>query len=80
VAVATTSGVAVASYLITSLGDANISVFRTLRPLSIFTHYDVQDTLRDGRPSWSLLVLAGIAAVSVVVALVGLDRRDLRNA
>lgn len=80
VAVATTSGVAVASYLITSLGDANISVFKTLRPLSIFTHYDVQDILRDGRPSWSLLVLAGVAAVSVIVALVGLDRRDLRNA
>ena len=80
VAVSTAAAAAVAGYLITSLGDAGIEVFRTLRPLSVFSHYDVLEALQTGRPSWSLLVLVVVAVVSLAVAVVALDRRDLRNA
>jgi ABC-2 type transport system permease protein len=80
VAIAVASAVAVTSYLITSLGDADIAFFRRLRPLSVFTHYDVLETLRVGHPSWPLAVLVAIAVLALVVALVALDHRDLRNA
>ncbi|MFN8021059.1 MAG: ABC transporter permease subunit [Acidimicrobiales bacterium] len=71
---------AVASYLITSLADARIGFFETIEPLSVFTHYDVLDTLASGRPSWSLLVLVGVAVVATAAALWAIDHRDLRNA
>ena len=79
VAIATGSVVAVASYVITSLADARIAFFDHLRPVSLFTHYDVVDLLRTGRPTWSLLVLVGVAAVSTAVAVIGIERRDVRG-
>lgn len=79
VAIAAGSVVAVASYVVTSLADARIAFFEHLRPVSLFTHYDVVDLLRTGRPTWSLAVLAGVAMVSTALAVVGLERRDVRG-
>lgn len=77
-AISAAAAVGVVSYLITSLAEAGIGFFRALRPVSLFTHYDVAGVLLDGAPSWRLAVLVAIAVVGVVVALWGIDRRDLR--
>jgi ABC-2 type transport system permease protein len=77
-AITVSAVVAVVSYLVTSLADAGIDVFRTLRPVSLFTHYDVVRILVVGRPSWHLLVLVAVAAVCPAVAAWAVERRDLR--
>lgn len=76
ITVATVAGVA--SYVITGLADAGIGVFETLEPLSLFTHYDVVDTLVSGHPSWSALVLVAVVVISLGGAWWGIERRDLR--
>jgi ABC-2 type transport system permease protein len=77
-AITAAAAVGVISYLITSLAEAGIGFFRALRPVSLFTHYDVAEVLFQGAPSWRLGVLLTIAVVGMVVALGGIDRRDLR--
>ncbi|MEI8240546.1 MAG: ABC transporter permease subunit, partial [Actinomycetota bacterium] len=71
--------IAVVGYLVTSLAEAGIGFFQALRPISVFTHYDVARVLVSGAPSWRLLVLMGIAAFGTGVAVWGIDRRDLRT-
>lgn len=78
-AISVASTIAVASYLVTSLADARIGFFETLDVVSVFTYYDVVDTLVSGTPSWSLLVLLGAAAVMVALALRSIEGRDLRS-
>jgi ABC-2 type transport system permease protein len=77
-AIAVASVLAVASYLVTSLADAGIGAFRSVRSLSMFTHYDVLHSLNRGVPPWSLLVLVAVSLVGVGVAWWAIDRRDLR--
>jgi hypothetical protein len=64
--------------VVTSLADAGIGAFRSVRSLSLFTHYRVLHSLQDGTPPWSLLVLVAVAALGVGIALWAIDRRDLR--
>jgi ABC-2 type transport system permease protein len=78
IAITLASVIAVTSYVITSLADAGIGFFETLKPFSLFTHYDVLHTLVDGTPPWSLLVLVVVSLAGLAVALWGIDRRDLR--
>jgi ABC-2 type transport system permease protein len=78
IAIAVASVLAVASYLVTSLADAGIGAFRSVRSLSLFTHYAVLHSLQRGTPPWSLLVLVAVVAVGVGFALWAIDRRDLR--
>jgi hypothetical protein len=78
IAITVASVLAVASYLITSLADAGIGFFRAIKSISLFTHYGVVHSLVTGRPSWSLLVLVGVALVGPAIALWAVDRRDLR--
>jgi ABC-2 type transport system permease protein len=77
-AVGVASVVAVASYLVTSLADAGIAVFTTLKPISLFSHYEVVHALVHGRPTWGLLVLLGVAVIALAGAVWVIDRRDLR--
>jgi ABC-2 type transport system permease protein len=80
VAIAVASVLAVSSYVVTSLADAGIGFFETLRPGSLFTHYDVLHSLVRGTPPWSLLVLLAVALAGVGLAVWAIDRRDLRAA
>jgi ABC-2 type transport system permease protein len=80
VAITVATVFAVVSYLITSLADAGITVFETLEPLSVFTHYDVLTTLATGTPPWTLLVLVAIAAGATAAGAWVIDHRDLRAA
>lgn len=78
IAISVASVLAVAGYVITSLADAGIGAFEPVRPLSLFTHYDVVHSLVNGAPPWSLLVLVAVTLVGVGFALWAIDRRDLR--
>ncbi len=78
IAITAASGIAVVSYVITSMADAGIGFFETIRPISVFSHYDVVQVLLRGRPTWALLVLVAVAAAGLAVAAWGIDRRDLR--
>ncbi len=78
VAIATASVLAAAMYVVTGLADAGIGFFRSLEPLSLFTHYDVLHSLVNGTPPWSLLVLVTVSVVGPSLAMWGIDRRDLR--
>jgi ABC-2 type transport system permease protein len=79
-AISVAAVVGVVSYLITSLAEAGIGFFRLLRPVSLFTHYDVAHVLVSGAPSWRLGVLLCVAVAGVLLAVWGIDRRDLRAA
>ncbi len=78
VAIAAAAVLATAMYVVTGLADAGIGFFRTLEPASLFTHYDVLHSLVNGTPPWSLLVLVAVATAGPVLAMWGIDRRDLR--
>ena len=78
IAIAVASVLAVASYVVTSLADAGIGAFRSVRSLSLFTHYRVLHSLQHGTPPWSLLVLVAVTVVGVGVAWWAIDQRDLR--
>lgn len=78
VALAVASVVATAMYVVTGLGDAGISFFRSAEPASLFTHYDVVHSLRDGSPPWSIFVLVAVAVLGLAVAAWAVDLRDLR--
>jgi ABC-2 type transport system permease protein len=79
-AIASSAVVGVVSYLITSLAEAGIGFFRSVRVISLFTHYDVARVLVSGAPSWRLGVLLGVMLVGVGVGWWSIDRRDLRTA
>ena len=53
-------------------------MFTTLKPLSLFTHYEVVHALVRGRPTWGLLVLLVVAGAAFAAAVWAIDRRDLR--
>lgn len=78
-AIATGTTVAIAGYIITSLAEAGIDFFRTIRFLSVFSLYNVVDVLRTGSPRWSLLGLGAVAFGFSALALLGVSRRDLRS-
>ncbi len=79
IAISIGSVVAISSYVVTSLADAGIGFFDTIRPMSLFTHYDAAKQLQSGRPTTGILVLAAVAAVGTLVAIVGFNRRDVRT-
>ena len=56
-----------------------VSALGWLRYLSLFYYYAEHDPLTRGVGAVDLLVLAAFAAVMVVVAMVGMERRDLRG-
>lgn len=75
---ATATTVAIAGYIITSLAEAGIEFFRAVRFLSVFSLYNVVDVLQTGMPRWSLLGLVGVTTSFGFLAIVGIERRDLR--
>jgi ABC-2 type transport system permease protein len=82
VAISVAAVVAVASYVITSLADAGIGFFRHIEVVSLFTLYDVVETLAGVTPLGSMAVMLAVmlvvAGVGVAVAVWAIDRRDLR--
>ena len=78
VAVSVAAVVAVASYVITSLADAGIGFFRDIEVVSLFTLYDVVETLAGATPLGSMAVMLAVACIGVGVAVWAIDRRDLR--
>lgn len=78
VAISVAAVVAVASYVITSLADAGIGFFRDIEAVSLFTRYDVVQTLAGATPLGSMAVMLAVAGVGVAVAAWSIDRRDLR--
>lgn len=79
-AIATGTTVAIAGYIITSLAEAGIEFFRAIRFLSVFSLYNVVDVLRSGAPRGSILGLVGVATGFTALALIAVERRDLRSA
>jgi ABC-2 type transport system permease protein len=75
-AVGIASGYAVFAFIMNGLA-ASVEVLKPLRPLSIFRWYLDPDPLTTGVHLANLFVFVGIIAVSMVVAFVMLDRRDL---
>jgi ABC-2 type transport system permease protein len=78
VAISVAAVVAVASYVITSLADAGIGFFRHIEVVSLFTLYDVVETLAGATPLGSMAVMLAVACIGVGVAVWAIDRRDLR--
>ncbi|MEY4229266.1 MAG: hypothetical protein RLZZ362_115 [Actinomycetota bacterium] len=82
VAISVAAVVAVASYVITSLADAGIGFFRHIEVVSLFTLYDVVETLAGVTPLGSMAVMLAVmlvvAGVGVAVAVWAIGRRDLR--
>lgn len=77
-AIAAATTTAIAGYLITSLADAGLQFFRSIRFLSVFSLYNVIDVLKEGRPRWSLLGLFLVASTFTLLGVVFTSRRDLR--
>jgi ABC-2 type transport system permease protein len=78
VAVATSTSLAVAAYLLNVLAPSveGLNGFRFLSP---FYHYIGYDPLRNGFSAPHLSVLVAIAAVALGLALLGFERRDLAS-
>lgn len=70
------AGYAVFGFIINSLA-VSVSALQPLRPLSFFRWYLDPDPLVTGVHAENVLVLLGVIVVSMVVAFVSLDRRDL---
>ncbi len=79
-AIAVATVVVLVSYVVGSLADAGIGVFRRLEPVSLFGHYDAVGLLLGDRQVGSLVVLALVVAAAVAAACVAVGRRDLRAA
>ena len=75
-AIAVVTSVAVVTYLFHVLAPS-VDAVRSLRMLSPFYYYIANDPLRSGLDAVHVVVLLGIAAVGLVVALVAFERRDL---
>ncbi len=76
-AMGATTGLAVAAYLIDALAPL-AGFLDTLRPISPFKYYSSAVPLLNGLDPLHAGVLLGITAAFVVVAVVGIERRDLR--
>ena len=78
VAVAASTSIAVATYLLNVLAPSvkGLSRYQVLSP---FYHYIEYDPLRNGFSAPHLSVLVAIAAVALTVALVTFERRDLAS-
>lgn len=75
-AIALTTAVAVAAYLVNSLAPL-AGPLKPLRPLSPFFHYGAGDPLRDGLDPWHALVLLLAAVVASGLVPFVFERRDL---
>jgi ABC-2 type transport system permease protein len=75
-AVGIASGYAVFAFIMNGLA-TSVEVLKPLRPLSVFRWYLDPDPLTTGVHAANLLVFFGIIVVSMVVAFIALDRRDL---
>ncbi|MEO3926814.1 ABC transporter permease subunit [Micromonosporaceae bacterium B7E4] len=76
IVLATTGSVALATYLLHTLGN-QFDVIRPLRWLSPFHYYLGADPLHTGFHVGYLAVLAGVSVLLVAVAAVAFERRDL---
>jgi ABC-type transport system involved in multi-copper enzyme maturation permease subunit len=74
-------GVGAAFTLVSYVADyvANLAPdWRWLRPYSLFAYWDPQGVVTRGGVLWSdVAVLVGVAALTIVLALVVFDRRDI---
>jgi len=77
VAIGATTGVAVAAYLIDALAPL-AGFLDALRPLSPFKYYNSAVPLQNGLDPLHVCVLLVITVAIVVVAIVGVERRDLQ--
>ena len=75
-AIAIAAGLAVAAWMLDGLGQA-VSWLDPVRPISPFYQAIGTDPLRDGAPWGSWAILAGVTALLVWVAVLGLRRRDI---
>jgi beta-exotoxin I transport system permease protein len=76
IAIGLSAAAAVASYFVNGLAPL-VEAIDSIRWLSPWYHYAAGDPLRSGLSVGHALVLAGIAAVAVVVAVLAFDRRDV---
>jgi ABC-2 type transport system permease protein len=76
IANAVAAGLAVLAFIVNAVGPT-VDWLRPFRPLSPFRWYQDPGLLTGGLHVRNVLVLAGIAAVSYVVAWVVFERRDL---
>jgi beta-exotoxin I transport system permease protein len=77
-AIGIATALAVAAWMLDGLGRA-IDWLDPFRPLSPFYQAIATDPLRDGVPWGSWALLAGLICALAVVAVLGLNRRDLRQ-
>ncbi len=77
-AIGAATTLAVAAWMLDGLGRA-IDWLDPLRPLSPFYQAIATDPLRDGAPWASWALLAGLTGALAAVAVLGLNRRDLRQ-
>jgi ABC-2 type transport system permease protein len=77
-AIAVAAGLAVAAWMLEGLGQA-VTWLDPFRPLSPFYHVIGTDPLREGVPWGSWALLAGLTAVLAFAAVLGLNRRDVRQ-
>ena len=77
-AIAVAAGLAVAAWLLDGLAQA-VHALDPVRPLSPFYQALGRNPLRDGVPWTGWVVLVALTVVLVVVAAVGLERRDVRQ-
>jgi ABC-2 type transport system permease protein len=77
-AIGVSSGAALATFLLNTFAQS-VSSLEPYRYLSPFYYYTGHDPLRNGFTPMDPLVLAGISAVAVAVALATFERRDLRT-
>jgi ABC-2 type transport system permease protein len=75
-AIGVTVALMVAMYLVDALSSI-VDGLATIRPLSVFRYYMGDDPLRNGVNAGDAVVLAGVAAVFLVVAIIAFERRDL---
>jgi ABC-2 type transport system permease protein len=75
-AVAVTSTVAVATYLMNTIA-AIAPDIEDLRLFSPFNYYNGADPLRNGADPGHLILLGGLAAVSFILSLAAFERRDI---
>jgi ABC-2 type transport system permease protein len=66
----------IAMYLIDALANI-VDGLNTIRPLSLFKYYTAHDPLRYGLDLGDTVVLVGVTAIFLVIALVLFERRDL---
>ena len=75
-AVGITVALLVAMYLVDALANI-VDGLGVIRPLSLFRYYMGNDPLRNGLNPGDAVVLATVAAVSLIVAVIAFERRDL---